>query len=112
MRFFSGMLSRMKQILTLILVLTSVVPLSACMNTSTQWMPNGYYYQGNNHPITKPAPTRPWLSSEERARREKSSAPDKSVTVYSEDTHFKGRTAAVVSRSDTSTSPVQPSYNP
>ena len=51
----------MKQILILGFCL---VLLSACtnLNTSTQFMPNGYYYQGNNRPITNPAPSRPWFS--------------------------------------------------
>ncbi len=37
----------------------AALSLSACSNTPTQWMPNGYRYEDNT-PISSPAPSRPW----------------------------------------------------
>ena len=54
------------------LILVSSLSLTACgvssewMGTRTQSMPNGYYYHGNQKPITKPAPSRPWYSKKMR----------------------------------------------
>jgi hypothetical protein len=54
----------MKQI---ILSIFAALTLTACfMDTPTQSMPNGYYYQGNNYPVSNPTPTRPWITKERR----------------------------------------------
>jgi hypothetical protein len=54
------------------LLALSALSLSACgvssewMNTQTQSMPNGYYYHKNKQPVTNPAPSRPWITKENR----------------------------------------------
>ena len=64
-------------------------------------MPNGYYYQGN-HPVTNPAPTRPWITREQQYKVQNDSdegAGQSGAGNYIADKNVM-KTSSAVSRSD------------
>jgi hypothetical protein len=52
----------------IVLFSVALLSLTSCfMDTPTQSMPNGYYYQNaNKYSVSNPPPTRPWIIKERR----------------------------------------------